>query len=386
MKKTARMLAVMCPCVVLTLTVPPTAATDVDAIALDPELILHYTFDDCDATDSSGMGNHGALMNSTGCAEGVIGNALEVRGHGTTGSLGDHVLLPTIDFMGMDEFAISLWIRDDGFTYFHGESYISFGTHLQGLLGISHFEANLVYSVGLDSLRVPWDSSDTGQFVLFGMTYQDGVLQAFKNGVLVAESEQEVAVNGDYAALARHWWSDGQMTSTRLNGALDDVRIYSRALTIDEMQRLYSMGASTEFADFGVPVLTLHFADADRTDDRYLVAGQFVLGEDHDGVDPANEDVTVAVGSSEIMIPAGLFIQHGSRYEYEGTINGVSVTARFEDLGSDMFEFRSQAEGMVLLVTANPVSVGLRVGNDFGKTSEHLRGWLSNQVTGVTPW
>jgi hypothetical protein len=396
-KSTGIVITVSACLVVAVLTVPHTTATADDSIPLNSGLILHYTFDDCDATDSSPAGNHGTLMNSPGCGEGVIGDALEVRGSGHVGSAGDHVLLPTIDFMNMDEFTISLWVRYDGLTTRHGESFIRFGAAFYGVLEIGCHqrapddEYHLKYCVGetrdgQEALYVPWDPNDTGRFVLFSMTYQEGVLRAFKDGGLIGELEQAVIVDGPYAALARHWWNQGGATSTRLNGAFDDVRIYNRALTSDEIQRLFTLGFPIEFADLTLPALTLHFTDASLVADRCLMAGQFRLGEEHDGVDPENEEVIVAVGSSEIAIPAGSFVRHGFRYDYGGTINGVSVTARFEDLGSDLFDFTFQAEGMGLSVTANPVAVSFRIGNDFGEATEHLRGWLSNQVTPAVPW
>jgi len=91
------------------------------------------------------------------------------------------------------------------------------------------------------------------------------------------------------------------------------------------------------------------------------------------------------VGTSTITLPAGSFDHHGFRYSYEGTVDGATVTAQFEDLGSDRFDFVFTAQSVDLTDTANPVAIGLRIGNDFADTTARLPGWLGNRPAIVRP-
>jgi hypothetical protein len=70
------------------------------------------------------------------------------------------------------------------------------------------------------------------------MTFRDGELHAYKDGERVGNTPARIWVPGRKAALARHWWGDGEGTSTRFQGAMDDVRIYDRALTAEQVRML----------------------------------------------------------------------------------------------------------------------------------------------------
>ena len=44
------------------------------------------------------------------------------------------------------------------------------------------------------------------------------------------------------SALAKHWWEEGSLSSTRLSAIFDDVRVYSIALPESEIKILYQLG------------------------------------------------------------------------------------------------------------------------------------------------
>ena len=43
-----------------------------------------------------------------------------------------------IDFESMEDFSISMWVKQDGFSFPHGEWYISFGDDSDSWLGITN--------------------------------------------------------------------------------------------------------------------------------------------------------------------------------------------------------------------------------------------------------
>ncbi len=67
------------------------------------------------------------------------------------------------------------------------------------------------------------------------MAFSDGQLRVYRNGNLANEGAVAIKVYGNQAALGRHWWTGGTQSSTRFIGALDDVRVYDRALTIEQI-------------------------------------------------------------------------------------------------------------------------------------------------------
>ena len=94
------------------------------------------------------------------------------------------------------------------------------------------------------------------------------------------------------------------------------------------------------------------------------------MGSDSDGIDPATEPVTLAIGDFTATIPAGKF-REGRRgvYAFAGKINNVSIEMLIVPWGNNRFWFQAAAFRVDLTGTANPVSVDLMIGNDSGETS-----------------
>lgn len=86
---------------------------------------------------------------------------------------------------------------------------------------------------------IPQPPEDLERWMHYAMSYRDGELRVFRNGKLAATKELAVDVKGNQAALGRHWWSNGFQTSTRFVGALDEIRVYGRSLTDEQIHRLY---------------------------------------------------------------------------------------------------------------------------------------------------
>ena len=96
----------------------------------------------------------------------------------------------------------------------------------------------------------------------------------------------------------------------------------------------------------------------------------FTLGSNNNGIAPLTEAVTVQVGTFSTTIPAGSFTQNKGRFTFEGVINGVRLEAvlRSLTLGND-YEFKVEGKDADLTGTANPVTVGLTIGDDSGSTT-----------------
>jgi len=105
-------------------------------------------------------------------------------------------------------------------------------------------------------------------------------------------------------------------------------------------------------------------------EDAFEMTATFTLGPGSNGIAPLTEAVTVQVGTFSTVIPAGSFTLHKGRFTFEGVINGVGLEAvlRSLTLGND-YEFKVEGKGADLTGTANPVTVGLTIGDDSGSTT-----------------
>jgi hypothetical protein len=105
-------------------------------------------------------------------------------------------------------------------------------------------------------------------------------------------------------------------------------------------------------------------------DDAFEVKAIFTLGAGSDGISPLTEDVHLQVGTFSTTIPAGSFkVDKKGRFKFEGIIGGVSLQAKITPRGANSFEFKAEGQGADLTGTANPVTLGLTIGDDSGSTT-----------------
>lgn len=212
---------------------------------LNDGLVAYYPFNG-NANDESGNAYHGNIQNQTAFNPGISGNGIHLTGacassYYCTGETGGHVLLPYIDFNAMDAFTISLWAKEEEMLIVDGEAYIVFGNSSESNIAIGHY-GTMQFVVGNQTLEHPFDNNDLNQWVHWLMKYDNGQLTAYKNGTAIGEmSGISYNITSQLQAIGRHWW---YLTSTRYTGMIDEVRIYSRALSEAEIDELYNIQQS----------------------------------------------------------------------------------------------------------------------------------------------
>ena len=211
-------------------------------VNLQEGLVAYYPFNG-NANDESGNGNHGTPSGQVYFDNGIIGTSARIIGGGYIGVGGGNIVIPFIDFNTLTSFTICLWVNEISMSHFHGESYVFFGDHYNQYITIAHFSDYLQYAVGSSVISIPFDYTTLNQWVFYVLKFNNGIMTGYKNNEQVGQTHG-VTYNifHQRAAIARHWWSNGSMTSTRFNGWIDEVRIYNRTLNEQELYTLYNEG------------------------------------------------------------------------------------------------------------------------------------------------
>lgn len=166
------------------------------------------------------------------------------------------------------------------------------------------------------------------------------------------------------------------------SGIIDEVAVYNRDLTLEEIQKHYQNGLKglgydgITFADFTIIKAEVKFKNGSNND-MFELKGRFSLGTDSDGIDLVSDDTVVTVNTYTLTIPSGSFLEERiGEFEFEGTINGTEVKLKILAISGNMFEFKVEARGIDLTGTANLVNIKLFVGNDIGESNIRLVGEL----------
>ena len=233
---------------------------------LNSDLVGYWTFDGADVdwatgavTDRSGSGNNGTvsgLGTTTASTEGVSGQALEFDGSDDYVTIADTDTLTFGNDTVDEPFSFSLWVKLNAFDA------------LGGLIGKWNAQAGTNEWVAFTSNTVNGDvrfilrDASTGGDIeaLTGAvlslntwahvvgTYDGSESQSglviYVNGTTVASTN---SVSGSYTAMENTSnnvdigrFIDGGGVVDDINGTLDEVRVYSRALTASEVEVLYN--------------------------------------------------------------------------------------------------------------------------------------------------
>lgn len=173
-------------------------------------LVGHWTFDGptmyTNVGDSSGQGNNGVLVgqNSTTTAIGRLGQALAFDG--------------TDDYVNVGNTAetvrtVAFWMRADDTT-----------------------SRKIINIDGTDQIELNGSNEVVATSFPSATVYVDG-----QTGSATIDGDWHHVVVTDSTGVSASSFEIGRVSTGYYDGILDDVRIYTRALSIDEVQRLYEL-------------------------------------------------------------------------------------------------------------------------------------------------
>lgn len=194
------------------------------------------------AIDRSGQGNNGTLSGPVRTI-GKLGQALSFDGSS------DYVTTQSGTSYNLANITVSAWVYANA---------VGAGTTHESDTVVQRYSlGSYGWKLGVDSSGKPvWlyygqpCTSDvvtsSGSSVVGAWHHLSGVrssagLELFVDGVSRGTDTQTCAVPTDSAPILMGQWKDSSLAQN-FNGSIDEVRIYNRALTSDEVRRLYNMG------------------------------------------------------------------------------------------------------------------------------------------------
>jgi beta-galactosidase len=201
-------------------------------VATAPEnigLVAYYTMEN-DVQDISGNGLDGTLSGGPSFVTGIDGSALSLDGSNDYVDCGD-----SASFDVTEEVTLSAWVNttdagNDEHNPFVGKGDTAYA--------IKHSDGNSLefFIYGQDEWHTayfPVDDSFNGQWHHVAGTYDGSQVKLYVNGGLVGTADYEgpIDINTYPVNIGRN----SEATNRLYNGAIDEVRIYNRALSAGEI-------------------------------------------------------------------------------------------------------------------------------------------------------
>jgi predicted outer membrane repeat protein len=200
--------------------------------------------------DSSGNENHGIAFQNTSVLHNDSGDPPYLNGALTFNGSDDFITTGMNNFpSGAAPRSASFWIQWNGSSKYN----VIFGYGID-----TDTPANKLFGTFLNSSGnlYCWinyvntsENYDTGIDITIGiwthivLTYDGTYIRAYKDGTLVNTTAKVLDTVPDASAIGRNNWNG----SHNFNGLIDNVMIFSSALTLDEIQLLYNLGFGREY-------------------------------------------------------------------------------------------------------------------------------------------
>ncbi len=206
------------------------------ANAADPSLVGWWRLDEGSGTiahDSSGNGNDGTFNGDPQWVEGHLGGALEFDGAGDYLDCGSD---PSLD---LTKWTIAFWLNLNENKNYNG--YIIKGVDIAENYEVLTYGAGNFHFpiVNTDGARVYVNTATgvtvVGEWAHFAYSYDSAEgRRLYKDGSLIFEDTESSTPQTTTAPL---FIGNESGTSRSVNGIMDDIRIYNRALTEAEIQQ-----------------------------------------------------------------------------------------------------------------------------------------------------
>lgn len=211
---------------------------------------------------------------------------------------GGFIRIPAPPLDKAQPITVSMQVKEEGYTLWHGESLLSLGEGAGSIDLISHnwigsFGGTAEHYGSHHAALLPWNSEFTSQggavtvnseWATWTLVAEGSLVRLYRNGQLQGAAPWSKPPPGDLY-IGRHWWENGARFSTRFIGIVDEVRVYNRALSPSDVAGLPSLSPvppdlnpfEAWAAGFGLMGEAAE-AEADPDGDRYPNSAEFPFG------------------------------------------------------------------------------------------------------------
>lgn len=230
----------------------------VTSMGINDGLIGYWQFDEEDGNtvlDTSGNENHGELINGSR-SDGSSGNAIDLKGRDDS-----HVSIPGSTSLNdfTDEITVTAWVfpkvTPEGFVVIVSRQ---IGTVLhpdQFYLGFGPRDGNMHYKwhLGTDDGTSNFPEGDiyegtpeSDRWIHMAGTYDGNIMRLYIDAVEIGTysiagnirvDDNPITIGGEENS------SDPQVVDGEFEGLIDEVRLYNRALSADEIQEIYELSS-----------------------------------------------------------------------------------------------------------------------------------------------
>ncbi|MET7425449.1 beta-L-arabinofuranosidase domain-containing protein [Dactylosporangium sp. NPDC005555] len=204
-----------------------------------PQFVAHYLFDG-NGNDATGGGRTATVVNGT-YVTGRTGSAVNLNG--TSG----YVALPSGILAGATNFSIALWVRVDALTNWARVFDFGSGTGVNMFLvarsgsGTARFAITATGAGGEQRIDAP-AALPAGAWTHVAVTRDGSLGVLYVNGAEVARNTGMTLSPASLGSTTQNWVGRSQYADPYLTGAVDSLRLYSRALTAAEVAGFASSG------------------------------------------------------------------------------------------------------------------------------------------------
>lgn len=205
-------------------------------------LVAYYSFDNCDAVNEVSQVSNGVLIGGPDCDCGVEGMAMEFDG------IDDHIVFTGLvnDVFKASNFSISFYFKP--YTSSANQNLISKQENCND--GLALLNIDYVVNSSQTSTTLNKDAIEKVNLMAnlspncwqhYTLTRKNKEISVYINGRLEAQTISNDVIDLDNnGALSISNSSCIGSSVTRFNGLLDELRIYNKALNIEEIQELYT--------------------------------------------------------------------------------------------------------------------------------------------------
>lgn len=208
-------------------------------MALSTNLVTYWKLDESSGNAADSVGSNTATNSNVTYGTGKINNAAVFNGSNAA------FTFTTVPVTGSSSFSVSLWLK--GGSLVSGMTALHFGTDASNQAFTVYLDASSKIAAnftGGGGQVTATTSLSTSVFQMYTVTYDGNNVRLYVNGTLENTSSSYTSANigttnkfiGKYAGSV-NWW----------NGSIDEIPIWSRALSGSEITQLYNSGNGNQY-------------------------------------------------------------------------------------------------------------------------------------------